>query len=292
MPNMSDVAASTATPPSDRITAGRAALDRHAWQDAFDLLMQADRETELPGPDLEALALAAFFSGHAAEEAGVKERAVKRYEADGDALRAAYLATDLARSYAFAGKHSIASAWKGRAERLVGATGETYVHGSLAIIGSETAAASGDLDGALALAERAVAIGTDAADADLRANAQVTLGSLKIAMGATTDGFALMEEASIAAVSGDLSPFSSGMTACRMIGACRDLTDYRRASEWIEATERYCDRQSLDGFPGVCRIHRAEVAAVGGEWQRAESELERATSELVAFNAVPPIADG
>ena len=65
-----------------------------------------------------------------------------------------------------------------------------------------------------------------------------------------------------------------------MIGACRDLTDYRRASEWIEATEKYCDRQSLSGFPGVCRIHRAEVAAVGGAWERAEQELERATTEL------------
>ena len=86
-----------------------------------------------------------------------------------------------------------------------------------------------------------------------------------------------MEEASIAAVNGELSPFTTGVTACRMIGACRDLTDYRRASEWIEATERYCDRQSLSGFPGICRIHRAEVAAVGGAWERAEQELERAT---------------
>ena len=77
-----------------------------------------------------------------------------------------------------------------------------------------------------------------------------------------------------------------------MIGACRDLTDYRRASEWIEATEKYCDRQSLSGFPGVCRIHRAEVAAVGGAWERAEHELERATTELGAYNATPPQADG
>ena len=69
----------------------------------------------------------------------------------------------------------------------------------------------------------------------------------------------------------------TGVTGCRMIGACRDLTDYRRANEWIEATESYCKRQSLSGFPGVCRIHRAEVAAVGGAWDRAEQELDRAT---------------
>ena len=101
-----------------------------------------------------------------------------------------------------------------------------------------------------------------------------------------------MEEASIAAVNGELSPFTTGVTACRMISACRDLTDYRRASEWIEATERYCERQSLSGFPGVCRIHRAEVAAVGGAWEQAEHELERATTELEDYHATPPQADG
>jgi len=101
-----------------------------------------------------------------------------------------------------------------------------------------------------------------------------------------------MEEASIAAVNGELSPFTTGMTTCRLIGACRDMTDYRRATEWIEATERYCARQSLTGFPGICRIHRAEVAAVGGGWEQAEQELERATTELGAYNATPPQADG
>ena len=97
----------------------------------------------------------------------------------------------------------------------------------------------------------------------------------------------MMEEASFAAVNGELSPFTTGVTACRMISACRDLTDYRRASEWIEATERYCDQQSLAGFPGVCRVHRAEVAAVTGAWDSAEQELERATIELERFQRHP-----
>src|SRR5207245_181052 len=95
--------------------------------------------------------------------------------------------------------------------------------GYRALIASEEAAAAGQLDAALEQAERAVAIGTQSRDADLTASAQVNLGALKIASGATTDGLLLMEEASIAAVNGDLSPFESGLTACRMIGACRDL---------------------------------------------------------------------
>ncbi len=288
MPAMSEAIPQTVDP----LEAGRDALDRHAWQEAFDQLSEADRAGRLGGADLESLALAAFFVARADDELALKERAFKAYESDGDATRAGYLAIDLARTYFYAGKPSVASAWTRRAERLISPEGETYAHGYLALIHSEAAAGAGDVETALAEAERAIRIGDAAADADLRAYAQSNLGALKIASGDTTDGFALMEEASFAAVNGELSPFTTGVTACRMIGACRDLTDYRRASEWIEQTERYCDRQSLSGFPGVCRVHRAEVAAVSGAWERAEQELQRATTELGAYNAVPPQADG
>jgi class 3 adenylate cyclase len=118
------------------------------------------------------------------------------------------------------------------------------------------------------------------------------LGALKIATGHPTDGLALMEEASVAAINGELSPFTTGVTCCSMISACRDLTDYRRATEWTEATERWCERQAVSGFPGICRVHRAEVVALSGAWERAEQELRRATDELAAYNAIPPMADG
>ena len=285
----------TTPPPSvapDPVQAGRDALAQHSWTEAYDQFVLADSQSTLGGQDLEALAQASFFAAHPETEIVAKERAYKAYEAEGDAERAAYLAFDIARSYWYIGKQAITSAWIRRAERLVGASGDTYVHGYLTLLRSEMAAASGDLDGALALADLAIEIGEGASDPDLKAFAMVNLGSLKIASGATSDGVALMEEASFAAVNGELSPFTSGVTACRLIGACRDLTDYRRASEWIEATERYCDRQSLAGFPGVCRVHRAEVTAVSGAWDAAEEELGRATTELGRFNAVPPQADG
>jgi len=289
---MSEATPPTPTAGADPLEAGRAALARHSWPEAFEQLSLADRDGRLSATDLESLAMAAFFAARADVELDVKERAFKAHEAEGNGLRAAYQALDVARRYGMAGKSSIASAWTRRAEQIIGSDGDTYAHGYLALVRSEVAAATGDVDTALSLAERAVEIGTHAADADLKASALTNLGSLKIATGLTFDGFALMEEASIAAVNGELSPVTTGVTACRMIGACRDMTDYRRASEWIEATEKYCDRQSLSGFPGVCRIHRAEVVAVSGAWEQAEQELERATAELGAYNATPPQADG
>jgi class 3 adenylate cyclase len=279
-------------PATDPLTAGREALARHAWQDAFDLLSRADRESELSGTDLESLAEAAIFAAHADLATGVKERAFKAHLAEENPLRAAYVALDLARDYGYAGKSSIASAWARRGERLIDGKPESYASGYLALVKSEVASASGNIDAALELAERAVEIASRAAHADLQATALTNLGGLKIATGATSDGMALMEEAAISAVNGELSPFATGVTCCTMIAACRDLTDYRRASEWTEATDKYCERQSVSGFPGACRIHRAEVTALSGAWDRAEEELRRAAVELSGYNAIPPLADG
>jgi tetratricopeptide (TPR) repeat protein len=180
-------------PAADPLLAGRDALGRHAWAEAFDLLSAADRDGTLGGDDLEALALSAFFSARADIGLEIKERAFQRHEAAGNVVRAAYVAVDLARTYGFTGRFSIASAWRRRAERLIGPEGDTYVHGYLALVASETAAAAGDLDTALVAAERAVAIGSTAADPDLKAYTQTNLGVLKIASGETTEGFALME---------------------------------------------------------------------------------------------------
>ncbi|MDQ3127045.1 MAG: helix-turn-helix transcriptional regulator [Chloroflexota bacterium] len=283
--------ASTSTDP-DPVRAGRDAIARHEWVSAFDNLTLADHATGLSGDDLEAYALAAFFVAKAARSLDIRERAFKAHEAAGNSERAGYLAIDIARDYGYQGRHAIATAWLHRAERIIGPAGDTYPHGYLALVRSEAARAAGDIDTAVGLAERAVDIGRTSGDPDLRAYALSHLGGLTIANGAAANGLLLMEEASIAAVNGELSPFTTGVTACRMISACRDLTDFRRASEWIEATEKYCARQSLSGFPGVCRIHRAEVSAVSGAWDRAEEELVRATGELEAYGAVPPQADG
>jgi class 3 adenylate cyclase len=277
---------------SDPGRAGHEALARHAWQEAFELLSRADREGRLSGSDLEALAEASFFAARADMEVQVKERAFKAHLDEGDRLRAAYVALNVAQRYGFEGKHSIASAWTRRAERILQDQDESYVHGFLALAQSDVAKAAGDIDAALELAERAVQIGTRTGNADLQATSLIELGTLKIAIGETSQGLAFMEEASVAAVNGELSPITTGVTACRMIAACRDLTDYRRASEWTEATEQWCERRSVSGFPGICRVHRAEVVAVSGAWRRAEEELQQATHELAGYNAVRPLADG
>jgi hypothetical protein len=85
----------------DLLQAGRDALGRHEWNEAFERLSAADARGPLSGQDLESLAQAAFFVARADLEREVKERAFKVYEGEGNDLRAAYIALDLARDYAF-----------------------------------------------------------------------------------------------------------------------------------------------------------------------------------------------
>jgi class 3 adenylate cyclase len=278
-------------PPGDALTAGLAALQRHDWSAAYELLTKADSESPLTGPELESYADVAFFAGHPDAKTDLMERAFKAHLTAGDETRAAYLAFNIASEYGYSGKMSIASAWLRRGERLIDGKPESYATAALALVRSQEARFAGRVDEGLSLAEEAVEIARRTTDADLQAAALSNLGELKIATGATNEGIAYLEEASISAVNGELSPFTTGATTCRMISACRDLTDYRRASEWTEATDKWCRRELVSGFPGICRIHRAEVTAIGGAWERAEDELRRAAVELADYKA-PPLADG
>jgi class 3 adenylate cyclase len=277
---------------SDLPAAAHAALERHAWDEAFDLFTRADQQGSLNGADLEALSTAAFFTAHADLILEAKERAFAAYQTEGDQARAAYLALELARDYGFRGRSSIASAWMRRAERLLETLPECPAHGFLALNRGDVVRMSGDVDAALLSCEEALAIGMRTGDVDLQALALTEIGFLRIGTGEVDEGFGLLEEATVGAVNGELSPIVTGITYCRMISACRDLSDYKRASEWTEATQRWCERRSVSGFPGVCRVHRAEIVALGGEWERAERELVQATDEIAAFGPIPPLGDG
>ena len=289
---MSELTAPTQSEVPEALRVGRAAFARHAWREAFEELSQADETTTLEGPDLESLAVAAFFAGHADLRVEIAQRSFVAYQSAGEVIRAAFVALEIAAAFVLRGKLSVATAWTRRAERLLDGRPETYAHGYLALIRSNLAKESGDISRALELADEAVVISERTGHQDLHAFALTAQATLRIATGTIGEGIELLEEAAIAAVNGELSPLTAGITACQMIAACRDLTDYRRASEWIELTDHWCETQSVGGFPGVCRVHRAEIAALHGSWQRAEDELRRATEELEKFQAIPVMADG
>ena len=48
-------------------------------------------------------------------------------------------------------------------------------------------------------------------------------------------------------------------------------------------------RQSVGGYPGICRVHRAEIKMLRGQWSEAEQEARQACQELERFGLLDAI---
>jgi class 3 adenylate cyclase len=100
--------------------------------------------------------------------------------------------------------------------------------------------------------------------------------------GRAAEGLALIDEANALAATGALELMNAGTIYCSTINACRNIGDWRRAGEWTDAATRWCERQAVTGFPGLCRFHRAEVRRLRGALDEAETDALEACEELMA----------
>ena len=261
----------------------RVAFAERNWSEAIELLRAADAGGALTAADLDAYGEAAWWMGRLGEAIEVRERAFAEHKAAGDPLRAAATALALANDYSHRLESPIASGWVQRAERLLRDLPESREHGYLQRPYIGAALARGALDEALQLAERLLAIGERLGDPDLEALGLQDKGRVLIAAGKVEEGLALLDEAVVAAVSGAVSPYPTAVVYCNATVACEDLTDYRRASEFAEVAKRWCDRQAISGFPGMCRVRRVEIIRLRGAWAEAEAEARQACAELQDF---------
>jgi class 3 adenylate cyclase len=266
------------------LEAGRDAVARRAWPEAFDALSSADADGSLEADDLELLAKAAWWIGRASEAIDTFERAYAMYVGSGNDRRAASVALTLRRLHAQRLERSVATGWLTRAERLLEHAPEGAAHAYLAIAHAELAWDRGEFEHALEHTDHALSIAEGADDRDLLAWAVMRKGMVLVSAGRLDEGWALMEEVSAAAVGGELGAYTTGAVFCNVVEMCRDMADFARAREWSDAAKRWCERQAINGFPGVCRIHRAEVMRLMGSWVDAEQEVRLATEELRDFN--------
>jgi class 3 adenylate cyclase len=268
----------------DPAEAGREAVRRHAWQEGYELLKAADQASELTAPDLELLAEAALWSGGLDEYLPIEERAYAAYARAGDNRRAAYVATQLAHDYNIKLELSVANGWLRRATRLLEQEPESPEHGYLALQLSLIALGEHNFDRALEEGKKAEAIGRRFGDRSLEIRGIQRQGGALIQQGELVEGRALFDEASAAAVSGELDPYSTLVVYCNTIGACRDVADFDRASQWTERASQFCDAHSLSAFPGMCRVNRVEVMRFKGDLVEAGEEARRAGEELRTWN--------
>ena len=273
---------------SDRqLASARDALERHAWEDAYDALAEADRTGTLPGTALEMLAWANYWTGHPDATIEALERAYAAYLDEGDRAQAAMMAYRLAEQHGMRMSIPLAQGWGQKATRLAEEDSTWPVHGWLLWIqGLLLWIMQADYAGAIQRYDEALAFAKRSGDRDLAAMSLHDKGHALCLLGDVVTGMPLLDECMATVVGGELDPAAAGYVYCGMIGICSKLGDYGRASEWTEATLRWCERHAVPAFPGVCRIHRAELKLLHGDLQGAEAEALAACKELPRYNFI------
>jgi len=262
------------------IDQARDAVGREVWADAYDSFQRCDPSALAPR-DLEGLADSAWWLSKIDESIAARQRAYTGYSEAGDDPSAAASALRLCIEHFLRGEPAVGAGWLARAQRQLDQRPECVEHAFLAVMQATVARFGGELDAALALAKRGVTIAQRFGDRNFLAMAIHTEGLVHIAAGRVTEGMPLLDEAMTSVVAGELGDYFTGAIYCNVIEACLLLADVRRAGEWSEAARAWCETIPPESpFPGICRVNRAEVARLRGNWPEAEAEAARAVDEL------------
>ncbi|MEV1130179.1 tetratricopeptide repeat protein [Agromyces sp. NPDC049794] len=263
------------------LSAARDAYRHHDWVAARDGYARLQDAARLETPDLYALGDCHWWLGEFDRALVVLHEAYRLAVAAQAAEQAARIALDVAYTLSLLDEHAQASGWMRRATRAAAELPDHPVHGYFDYVGFEEAFDRNDLDGA----ERAAVLVDRRArrhdDPTLAALAVLAFGRIAVRRGETDRGLAMLDEAMLAAVSDEIAPDWAGNIYCHLITACEEIADLRRAMEWTNATARWCE--SMPGgagpFLGICRVHRATLLQLRGDWPQARREARRVISQ-------------
>ena len=238
---------------------------------------------DLAPDDLELLAEAALWGGLFSEYMDANERAYKAYVEAGNLARAGYLATLLAHDNRAQLQNSVASGWLARAKRHLDEAEEAPEHGYYALQRSLVALGEHDFDEAFRQGKAAEAIGKRFSDRSLEIRGIQRQGAALLEKGEVAEGKLLLDEASAAALGGELDAYSTLVVYCNTIGACREVADFDSAAQWTDRASQFCDANSISAFPGMCRVNYAEVMRFKGRFNEAEELAGQAGEQLRAW---------
>lgn len=145
---------------------------------------------------------------------------------------------------AFRGEPVVARGWLQRARRLLDGLDPVPEHGWLAIREGEVAfVLENDTAATIRLARQAQAIGSSLGVLDIELSALGLEGLALASDGNIADGIRQLDEASAAAIAGEMSElWAVGRTCCYMITACERVRDLERASQWCQRMLEFAER--------------------------------------------------
>jgi class 3 adenylate cyclase len=271
------------------VESGQQAMDRHAWEAAIEHFTAADREQPLTPADLEQLGAASWWAGQPSRSTEALERAFAGHLEAGEAIAAARVAMALAYQSFRRQAGSIGGGWLARAQDLLADQPDSAMHARLLVYHALGALMASRIAEGIDLADQAMASARKHGDRNVLFMAMSFKGMAEVFRGEWQTGLALIDEAAAAASSGELDLRVASDIYCNTIAACRNAGDYQRAGQWAEEGERWMQRHAVGGYPGICRVHRAELNMLRGRWPEADQEAREACDELQRFGLLDAV---
>ena len=267
----------------DNLTEARRAYAAQDWATAashFDAVA-ADR---LTADDLAAYADAVWWLGRIEDNLRLNAVACDAFLADSRPVEAAWAAMVLGIFHLARGDEPQGMGWIGRAGRLLEGIPACPVHGYLLHMTEvEASLQAGRPAAAVDAARRIQDLGRGLGRPDLMALGLNGEGRALIRSGHVVDGLKLLDEAMVTVLDGRLAPFASGTLYCHTIATCHEVADIRRMSRWIDLTEQWLATfPAAVAFGSMCRVHRAQLQLLRGEWDEAERNALQVGSDLDA----------
>jgi DNA-binding winged helix-turn-helix (wHTH) protein len=271
------------------LAAARAAHERGEWDTAIVDYQKADTQSALDAIDLEHLADACQCAGRAADAEPALERAAVAFSAKGDIRGAARVILRLAETAFESARVPVAQGWLARARHHLQGCELGWEHGFEAYVAARIAVAIGDPETAVQYGRRGLEIAEQIQSEEIEALARIYLGYGEIALGNAPEGFRLVDEAAATVLSGKVGRRAGGIIYCGLIWLCCNRGDWQRAAQWGESFDRWCEREGMTRFTGLCQLHRAEVLSISGDATQAEREIQIACDQLETYS---PFAAG
>lgn len=252
------------------------------WAKACEGYAAADGATALGVKDLESWAESAQVIGRIGEAVMVLGRCFELRAEAGQVHEATRTAYWLWSAHVFCrGEFGIAAGWVERARALADEQG-TGECGWLLVPQAYRCIGSGDFRSAAGILHRAAELGRGRSDVDLVTIATTMRGRASLKLGLLEDGLALLDAAMVRILTRATSPRATSVMYCAAIGSCYEVQELARAAEWSVALDHWLGTlpQLGGAYFGNCRIYRAMLMRLRGDWARAEAELERACRDL------------
>lgn len=244
-----------------------------AAREAYEALLAEHQDGEV----LEGLAAAHRGIDDVTGAVAVYERAYRAHLDAATPVAAAQVACTLADiELSDLGASAVAAGWLARARHHFEAHPDHPGVVALEALSAYRAMAyEKDPAAARAFASRAVAQAQRVGDAAVEQMGRAFLGLIQVSLGELEPGFALIDEATAAALAGELPPLADLDVYCVLITACDRVRDLDRMDQWAHRVLALATGTGTEAFATFARTQYASLLIGRGRWAEAEAELDR-----------------